>query len=121
MRLTSAHTLESYKAAAPEREEYVAVFLQPPEKEVKEMVKTVLLLAAAGAALGAGVAYAGIGARDVYTDGASVLGPRDPYSDGGMSTKFDVYSDGARVTDRRDVFTDGARNTSRDGLVEGSM
>ncbi|GAB7548973.1 hypothetical protein CS8_086720 [Cupriavidus sp. 8B] len=85
------------------------------------MVKTVLLLAAAGAALGAGVAYAGIGARDVYTDGASVMGPRDPYSDGGKSAKFDVYSDGARVTDRRDVFSDGARITNRDGLVEDSM
>ncbi|MGO4153772.1 hypothetical protein AB4061_12370 [Cupriavidus sp. YAF13] len=85
------------------------------------MVKTILLLAAAGAALGAGVAYAGNGARDVYTDGASAMGPRDPYSDGGRSTKFDVYSDGARVTDRRDTFTDGARITNRDGLVEGSL
>ncbi|MFJ1257787.1 hypothetical protein [Cupriavidus sp. CuC1] len=113
--------MESYKAAALERKEFVSAFLQPPEKEVKKMVKTVLLLAAAGAALGAGVAYAGIGARDVYTDGASVMGPRDPYSDGGKSAKFDVYSDGARVTDRRDVFTDGARITNRDGLVEDSM
>lgn len=82
------------------------------------MVKTVLLLAAAGAALSAGVAYAGIGARDVYTDGASVMGPRDPYTDGGKTTKFDVYAEGARVTDRRDAFTDGARITNRDGLVE---
>ncbi len=79
------------------------------------MLKTLLLLTAA---LGAGVAYAGIGPRDVYTDGASVMGPRDPYTDGGMSIKFDVYSDGARVTDRRDVFTDGSRITNRDGLVE---
>jgi len=71
------------------------------------MVKTVLLLAAAGAALSAGVAYGSTGPRDVYTDGASVMGPRDPYTDGGIATKFDVYSDGARVTDRRDEFTDG--------------
>ncbi|RDK05480.1 hypothetical protein DN412_36805 [Cupriavidus lacunae] len=79
------------------------------------MFKSALLLAAA---LGAGVAYAGIGPRDVYTDGASVMGPRDPYTDGGMSIRFDVYSDGARVTDRRDVFTDGARISNRDGLIE---
>jgi hypothetical protein len=82
------------------------------------MVKTVILLAAAGAALSAGVAYAGVGPRDVYTDGASVLGPRDPYTDGGKTAKFDVYADGARVTDRRDAFTDGARITNRDGLVD---
>ncbi|XYI35473.1 hypothetical protein MNJPNG_25315 [Cupriavidus oxalaticus] len=80
------------------------------------MVKTLILLAGATAALGSSLAYAGIGTRDVYTDGASVMGPRDPYSDG--SAKFDVYSDGARVMDRRDVFTDGARVTNRDGLVE---
>jgi len=98
------------------------------------MVKTVLLLAAAGAALGAGVAYAGTGARDPYTDGSSVMGPRDPYTDGSRASKFDVYSegmrvtdrrdvytDGGRVTDRRDVYTDGGRITSRDGLVEDSM
>lgn len=71
------------------------------------MVRTVLFLAAASAALSAGVAYAGIGARDIYTDGASVMGPRDPYTDGGKATRFDVYADGTRVTDRRDSFTDG--------------
>ncbi|WP_369798921.1 hypothetical protein [Cupriavidus sp. SK-4] len=97
------------------------MFLQRPEMEVKKMLKTVILLAAAGAALSAGVAYAGIGTRDVYTDGASVMGPRDPYTDGGKTTKFDVYSDGAKVSDRRDVFTDGARITNRDGLVDDSM
>jgi len=85
------------------------------------MVKTVLLLAVAGAALGAGAAYAGIGARDVYTDGSSVMGPRDPYSDGGRAAKFDTYSEGMRVTDKRDVFTDGGRITNRDGLVENGM
>lgn len=72
------------------------------------MVKTVLLLAAASAALGAGLAYAGNGPRDVYTDGASTLGPRDPYTDGGKAARFDVYADGMKVTDRRDVYTDGA-------------
>ncbi len=70
------------------------------------MLKALLLLVGASAALGAGVAQAGIGTRDVYTDGSSVLGPRDPYGDGGA--KFDIYSDGARVVDKRDVFTDGA-------------
>jgi len=95
--------------------------LQPREKGVKKMVKTVLVLAAASAALGAGVAYAGIGARDVYTDGSSVMGPRDPYTDGSRTAKFDVYSQGTKVTDRRDVFTDGGRVTSRDGLVEDGM
>nr|WP_311527650.1 hypothetical protein [uncultured Ralstonia sp.] len=72
------------------------------------MVKTVLLLAAAGAALSAGVAYGSAGPRDVYTDGASAMGARDPYTEGGLATRFDVYSDGANVTDRRDAFTEGA-------------
>lgn len=72
------------------------------------MVRTIFLLAVASAALSAGVAYAGVGSRDIYTDGASTMGPRDPYSDGGLTSKFDVFSDGARVTDRRDAFTDGA-------------
>ncbi|MFS8979826.1 hypothetical protein PO002_36105 [Cupriavidus necator] len=69
------------------------------------MLKNVLLLAAASAALGAGVAHAGIGMRDVYTDGA-VKG-QDPYTNGGRAS-----------TDRRDVFTDGARITNRDGYIE---
>ncbi|MGY2492203.1 hypothetical protein [Cupriavidus sp. CP313] len=72
------------------------------------MLKNVLLLVAASAALGVGVAYAGIGMRDVYTDGA-VMGSRDPYTNGGRS-----------ITDRRDVFTDGARITNRDGYIEES-
>lgn len=97
------------------------------------MLKKIALLAVTGAALGAAVAYAGNGMRDVYTDGAGTMGPRDPYTDGGRAGKFDVYSDGARVTDRRDeftdgarvtdrrdVFTDGARITNRDGYTDGS-
>lgn len=71
------------------------------------MLKKLLLIAAAGTALVAGVAYAGIGARDVYTDGARAMGPRDPYTDGGRT-----------ITDSRDVFTDGSRITNRDGYVE---
>lgn len=70
------------------------------------MLKKVLLFVAASAALGAGVAYAGIGMRDVYTDGA-VMAPRDPYTNGGRT-----------IIDRRDVFTDGARITNRDGYIE---
>lgn len=85
------------------------------------MVKTVLLLAAASAALGAGLAYAGTGTRDVYTDGASTMGPRDPYTDGGKAARFDVYADGMKITDRRDVYSDGARVTDRrDAFTDGA-
>lgn len=70
------------------------------------MLKQVVLLVAAGAALGAGVANAGTGMRDVYTDGA-VMGTRDPYTDGGRA-----------INERRDVFLDGARITSRDGYID---
>jgi len=69
------------------------------------MLKNVILLVAASVALGAGVAHAGAGMRDVFTDGA-VMGP-NPYSSGGSTS-----------TDRRDVFTDGSRITSRDGYIE---
>ncbi len=65
--------------------------------------KKVLLLAMAVAALGAGASYAGNGTRDVYTDGAGTLGPRDPYTDGGKAARFDIYTDGATVTYKRDV------------------
>jgi len=45
------------------------------------------------------------------TDGAKhVIGPRDPYTDGGKASKFDVYSDIAKITDPRDPYTDGARS-----------
>ncbi|WER50546.1 hypothetical protein CupriaWKF_34040 [Cupriavidus sp. WKF15] len=70
------------------------------------MLKNVLLLVAASAALGAGVAHAGIGMRDVYTDGA--VKEQEPYTNGGRAS-----------TDRWDVFTDGARITNRDGYIEG--
>ncbi len=83
------------------------------------MVKKVLLLVVAGAALGAGSAFAGImGQRDAYTDG-SKAGTFDVYTEGARVTdKRDVFTDGARVADRRDVFTDGARVTNRDGFVD---
>lgn len=97
------------------------------------MLRRVILLAVVGTALGAGVAYSGTGMRDVYTDGAGTMAPRDPYTNGGKATKFDVYSDGARVTgsrdvftdgakvtDRRDLFSDGARITNRDGYTDDS-
>ncbi|MBP0621003.1 hypothetical protein [Cupriavidus consociatus] len=70
------------------------------------MLKNVLSLIAAIAALGAGVAHAGIGMRDVYTDGA-VKAQEPPYTNGGRAS-----------TGRRDVFTDGARITNRDGYIE---
>lgn len=69
------------------------------------MLKTVLLLAVAGAALGAGAVYAGTGARDVYTDGAKMMGPRDPYTDGGKAGKFDVYTDGASTSRPNDCYS----------------
>ncbi|QRQ86263.1 hypothetical protein [Cupriavidus oxalaticus] len=83
------------------------------------MLKKVLLLTVAGAALGAGAASAGtMGARDPYTDGAKA-GKYDVYADGARVThRRDVYTDGARATGGRDVFTDGARVTNRDGFVE---
>lgn len=71
------------------------------------MTQQILLLVVAGAALGAGAAYGGT-TREVYTDGASIAGPRDPYTDGGKAGKCDTYTDGARVGDKRDPFTDGA-------------
>lgn len=85
------------------------------------MAKNLLLLVvAATAALGTAVAYAAT-ARDVYTDGSSVMGPRDPYTDGGKAGKFDVYSDGARVGDKRDPFTDGAKSGRFDPYTDGTL
>ncbi|QBY55151.1 hypothetical protein [Cupriavidus oxalaticus] len=70
------------------------------------MSKQILLLMSAVAAFGAGVAHAGIGMRDVYTDGARI-GTQDIYTNGGRA-----------IIDRPDVFLDGARITNRDGLIE---
>lgn len=72
------------------------------------MLKKLVLFAVLGTALGAAVAHAG------------TVGPRDPYTDGGKTAKFDVYTDGASVTDRRDVFSEGARITNRDGYTDGA-
>ncbi len=72
------------------------------------MKKTLLILAAASAALGAGMAWAGNGPRDIYTDGAMGVRAPDPYTDGAKTSRFDVYTDGASITDKRDMFTDGA-------------
>jgi len=68
------------------------------------MVKSILILAAASAALGAGAAWAGNGPRDPFTDGARKY---DVYTDG--ARKYDVYTDGAKTAGKYDVFTDGAR------------
>ncbi|MNO06608.1 hypothetical protein D3C81_2284500 [compost metagenome] len=72
------------------------------------MLKKLVLFAVLGTALGAAGVYAG------------TMGPRDPYTDGGKTAKFDVYTDGASVTDRRDVFSEGARITNRDGYTDGA-
>jgi hypothetical protein len=36
-----------------------------------------------------------------------VAGPRDPFTDGAKTGKFNVFTDSEKVTDRRDPFTDG--------------
>ena len=83
-------------------------------------MKALLMLAAACAALGAGIAHAGNGPRDVYTDGAKTS--FDVYTDGASALgKRDVFTDGARVVDKRDAFTDGARVVDkRDAFTDGA-
>jgi hypothetical protein len=77
-----------------------------------------LMLAAACAALGAGMAHAGNGPRDVYFDGARTP---DPYTDGAKAARFDVYTDGASTLGKRDVFTDGGRVVDkRDTFTDGA-
>lgn len=71
------------------------------------MTKQILLVVVAGAALGAGAAYAGM-TRDIYTDGASISDARSPYTDGGKAGKFDVYTEGAWVGDTRYPSTDSS-------------
>jgi len=78
-----------------------------------------VLAAAVTAAMGTTAAYAAT-ARDVYTDGSSIMAPRDPYIDGGKAGKFDVYSDGARIGDKRDPFTDGAKSGRFDPYTDGT-
>ncbi|MCO5401145.1 hypothetical protein [Ralstonia soli] len=63
------------------------------------------LAAAIVAALGATVAHASA-TRDMYTDGAAAMEARNPYTDGGLATKFDVYADGAKAG-KFDSYTDG--------------
>ena len=71
-------------------------------------MKTLLMLAAACAALGAGMAHAGNGPRDMYLDGAK-------------ATRFDVYTDGASVLGTRDVFSDGSSTIDkRDAFTDGA-
>jgi len=75
------------------------------------MLKKILLLAVAGAAIGSAAAHAGVmGTRDAFTDGAKIAATADA----------SIHSAGARTAERRDVFTDGARITNRDGLVDDS-
>jgi len=82
------------------------------------MLKKILVLAVAGAAVGSTAAHAGaMGLRDAYTDGGKAA-VADVYVAATKSSKFDVYSDGTRATDRRDAYTGGARVSSRDGLIE---
>ncbi|CAJ0803091.1 hypothetical protein LMG19083_03827 [Ralstonia psammae] len=65
------------------------------------------LVAVTAAALGAPVAHASA-TRDVYTDGSASMDARNPYTDGGLATKFDVYADGAKAG-KFDSYTDGMR------------
>lgn len=50
--------------------------------------------------------------------------PMDPYTDGAAGTataekRFDVYTDGASVNGQRDTFTDGARSEPRPADANG--
>ena len=64
-----------------------------------------ILVVATAAALGATVVHA-TPAPDVYTDGSRSMGAREPYTDGGLATRFDVYADGAKAG-KFDSYTDG--------------
>ncbi|WP_413708182.1 hypothetical protein [Ralstonia sp. Ralssp110] len=66
------------------------------------------------AALGATVTYASA-TRDVYTDGSASMEARNPYTDGGLATRFDVYADGARAG-KFDSYTEGMRVPTTDGV-----
>lgn len=84
------------------------------------MFKEALLIAAASIGV-VGTACAGIGSRDVYTDGAKAA-RFDVYSGGARTTDArDTFTDGSRAIDKRDVFTDGARITDkRDAFTDGA-
>ena len=58
------------------------------------------------------LAHASNRAVDMATvdSAAHATGPRDPYTDGARTGKFDVYSEGAKITDKRDPYTDGAHS-----------
>lgn len=79
--------------------------------------RRLILAAVAIATLGATAAHATT--RDVYTDGSSAMGARNPYTDGGLAGRFDVYSDGAKIGDKRTPFTDGAKIGMFDPYVDG--
>ena len=73
-----------------------------------------VVVTAIGAALGATVTHASA-TRDVYTDGSDSMEARNPYTDGGLATKFDVYADGARAG-KFDSYTEGMRVPTTDGV-----
>jgi hypothetical protein len=78
---------------------------------MKTLTKATIATIAAFAAFATQVNATGMPTDTTSTDGTKhVLGPRDPYTDGGKASKFDVYSDIAKITDPRDPYTDGAHS-----------
>ncbi|CAJ0704878.1 hypothetical protein [Ralstonia wenshanensis] len=72
-----------------------------------------IVVTAIVAASGATVAHAST-TRDVYTDGSAAMEARNPYTDGGLATRFDVYADGARAG-KFDSYTEGTCAPTTDG------
>lgn len=82
--------------------------LDLPHLEI--VMKFLIPLAAAALASFAGQSYAFAGRTDNTCADCNthVAGPRDPFTNGAKTGKFDVFTDGERVTDPRDPFTEGA-------------
>jgi hypothetical protein len=72
-------------------------------------MKPLIPLAAAALACFAAQSYAFAGRSETTCADCSthVAGPRDPFTDGAKTDKFDVFTDSQKVTDPRDPFTDG--------------
>ncbi len=72
-----------------------------------------IVVTAIVAASGATLTHASA-TREVYTDGSAGMEARNPYTDGGLATRFDVYADGARAG-KFDSYTEGTRVPTTDG------
>ena len=72
-----------------------------------------IVVTAIVAASGATLTHASA-TRDVYTDGSAGMEARNPYTDGGLATRFDVYADGARAG-KFDSYTEGTCAPTTDG------